>query len=211
LATSERRTVLRLALEVVREPMFLLLLAAGGLYVAFGDIQEALTLLGFVVIVMTITIVQEGRTERALDALRDLTSPRAQVLRDGVVVTLPARELVPGDVIRVAEGDRVAAGAVLREGTALSVDESLLTHGRSSRHGARDRAPRRDRRCRGHPGVRARGARRRRARRPARKHLDRRARRARPQASHHPRAAAPRARRRHDRRRRQRRARPARR
>ncbi|MBL8621671.1 MAG: HAD-IC family P-type ATPase [Myxococcales bacterium] len=127
LATSERRTALRLALEVVREPMFVLLIVAGGLYVAFGDVQEALTLLGFVVIVMAITIVQEGRTERALDALRDLSSPRAQVLRDGAVVTLAARDLVRGDVIRVAEGDRVPADAVLREGTALSVDESLLT------------------------------------------------------------------------------------
>ncbi len=127
LATSERRTALRLAREVVREPMFVLLLVAGGLYVAFGDVQEALTLLGFVVIVMAITIVQEGRTERALDALRDLSSPRAQVLRDGAVVTLAARDLVRGDVIRVAEGDRVPADAALREGTALSVDESLLT------------------------------------------------------------------------------------
>jgi Ca2+-transporting ATPase len=127
LPTSERRTALRLALDVVREPMFVLLLAAGGLYVAFGDVQEALTLLGFVVIVMAITIVQEGRTERALDALRDLSSPRAQVLRDGAVITLAARDLVAGDVIRVAEGDRVPADAALREGTALAVDESLLT------------------------------------------------------------------------------------
>jgi Ca2+-transporting ATPase len=79
------------------------------------------------VIVMTITVVQEGRTERALDALRTLSSPRAQVLRDGVVVTVAARELVRGDVIRVAEGDRVPADAALRDGTALAVDESLLT------------------------------------------------------------------------------------
>jgi Ca2+-transporting ATPase len=127
LATTQRRTALRLAVGVVREPMFLLLLAAGALYLAFGDLREALTLLGFVVIVMTITVVQEGRTERALEALRELSSPRAQVLRDGVVITVPARELVRGDIIRVAEGDRVPADAALREGTALSVDESLLT------------------------------------------------------------------------------------
>ncbi len=127
LATSQRRTGLRLAVGVVREPMFLLLLAAGALYIAFGDLREALTLLGFVVIVITITVVQEGRTERALEALRELSSPRAQVLRDGVVITLPARDLVRGDIVRVAEGDRVPADAALREGNALSVDESLLT------------------------------------------------------------------------------------
>ncbi len=127
LAIAQQRTLLRLALGVAREPMFLLLLAAGGLYIAFGDLQEALTLLGFVVIVMTITVVQEGRTEGALEALRELSSPRAQVLRDGVVITVPARDLVRGDIIRVAEGDRVPADAALRDGTALSVDESLLT------------------------------------------------------------------------------------
>ena len=127
LATGSRRTLVRIALGVAGEPMFLLLLAAGALYAGFGDLREALTLLGFVVIVLAITVVQEGRTERALEALRELSSPRAQVLRDGAVVTVAARELVRGDVIRVAEGDRVPADAALREGTALSVDESLLT------------------------------------------------------------------------------------
>lgn len=124
---QDRRTLLVLLLEVVRQPMFLLLLGSATLYLAFGDLREGLTLLGFVVVVITITVVQEGRTERALDALRDLSSPRAQVLRDGVVRTVAARELVRGDVIRVAEGDRVPADALLRDGAALGVDESLLT------------------------------------------------------------------------------------
>ncbi|MCA9610166.1 MAG: HAD-IC family P-type ATPase, partial [Myxococcales bacterium] len=121
------RTVWRLIFDVVKEPMFLLLLTAAGLYLAFGDLREALTLLGFVVVIIVITVVQEGRTARALEALRDLSSPRALVLRDGVVRTVPGRELVVGDVIRVAEGDRVPADAILREGTVLTVDESLLT------------------------------------------------------------------------------------
>ncbi|MCB9596730.1 MAG: cation-translocating P-type ATPase [Sandaracinaceae bacterium] len=121
------RSPLRLILDVVREPMFLLLLGAASLYLAFGDLREALTLLGFVVVIITITVVQEGRTARALDALRDLSSPRALVLRDGVARTVAGRDLVVGDVIRVAEGDRVPADAVLREGTVLQLDESLLT------------------------------------------------------------------------------------
>jgi Ca2+-transporting ATPase len=124
---EQKRTLPRLLWDVVKEPMFLLLLASAGLYLAFGDLKEGLTLLGFVVVVITITVVQEGRTERALDALRDLSSPRAQVLRGGLVKTVPARELVLGDVIRVAEGDRVPGDALLRAGATLTVDESLLT------------------------------------------------------------------------------------
>jgi Ca2+-transporting ATPase len=127
LPSERRRGVWRIAFEVVREPMFLLLIAAATLYFVFGDVQEALTLLGAVVVVLAITIVQEGRTERSIAALRDLSSPRAQVIRDGVVRTVAGRELVRGDVVKIAEGDRVPADLLLRRGTALAVDESLLT------------------------------------------------------------------------------------
>ncbi len=127
LPSPERRTIFRVAFDAAREPMMLLLFGAAGLYVAFGDLREALTLLAFVVVVTAITVVQEGRTERTLDALRDLTSPRAQVLRDGTVRTIPGRDVVRGDVLRVSEGDRIPADAKLVAGTALTVDESLLT------------------------------------------------------------------------------------
>jgi Ca2+-transporting ATPase len=127
LPSERRRGVWRIAFEVVREPMFLLLIAAATLYFVFGDVQEALTLLGAVVVVLAITIVQEGRTEKSIAALRDLSSPRAQVIRDGVVRTVPGRELVRGDVVKIAEGDRVPADLLLRRGTALAVDESLLS------------------------------------------------------------------------------------
>jgi len=127
LPAEQRRGLLGLLRGVFKEPMFLLLLGAAALYLTFGDWKEGLTLLGFVVVVITITVVQEGRTERALDALRDLSSPQAQVIRGGLVQIVPARELVRGDIILVAEGDRVPADALLREGATLSVDESLLT------------------------------------------------------------------------------------
>lgn len=107
--------------------MFLLLVASAALYFLFGDVREGITLSSFVVVMISITVIQEGRTERALDALRDLSAPKAKVERDGVTSTIDARELVRGDVIVVAEGDRVPADSLLREGTALSVDESLLT------------------------------------------------------------------------------------
>jgi Ca2+-transporting ATPase len=107
--------------------MFIMLVAAGALYLLMGEPADALLLLGFVFVVMGITIIQEQRTERALDALRDLSSPRALVIRDGRQHRIPGREVVPGDILVVAEGDRVPADAVLRASINLSVDESLLT------------------------------------------------------------------------------------
>ncbi|MEN6335477.1 MAG: cation-translocating P-type ATPase [Phycisphaerales bacterium] len=127
LPSSRRRNGLAIALEVIREPMFLLLVACGVVYLFMGEPREALMLLGFVFVVMGITIVQERRTERALDALRDLSSPRALVVRDGQQDRVAGREVVRGDFIILAEGDRVPADAILRYSVNLSADESLLT------------------------------------------------------------------------------------
>jgi Ca2+-transporting ATPase len=127
LPSSERRNLLSIALSVTREPMFLLLLAGGALYLTLGDLEEGLMLLGFVLVVMGITLYQERRTEHALESLRNLSSPRALVIRNGIQKRIPARELVKGDVILVSEGDRVPADAVILESSNLTLDESLLT------------------------------------------------------------------------------------
>jgi Ca2+-transporting ATPase len=127
LPSREDRGLLAIAWEVVREPMFLLLVAAGSLYLLMGSPKDALLLLGFVFVIMGITIVQERRTEHALEALRDLSSPRALVIREGRQQRIAGRDVVPGDLVIVAEGDRVPADALLRAGLHLSVDESLLT------------------------------------------------------------------------------------
>jgi Ca2+-transporting ATPase len=127
LPTSQQRSGLAIALEVVREPMFLLLVACGVVYLLLGEPKEALMLLGFVFVVMGITIFQERRTERALEALRDLSSPRALVIRDAKQKRIAGRDVVRGDVIILAEGDRVPADAVLQYAVNLSADESLLT------------------------------------------------------------------------------------
>jgi Ca2+-transporting ATPase len=107
--------------------MFLLLLAAGALYLAFGDLQEGLTLFGFVLLTLTLTLFQEGRTERAIEALRDLTSPRALVIRDGQPQRIAGRDLVRGDLLKLSEGDRVPADALLLLADGVRADESLLT------------------------------------------------------------------------------------
>jgi len=127
LPSQKKRGILAITFEVVREPMFILLVSAGAIYLLMGSPGDALMLIGFVFIVMGITIVQERRTERALDALRDLSSPRALIIRGGVRRRIPGREVVCGDVLILSEGDRVPADAILRSSINLAVDESLLT------------------------------------------------------------------------------------
>ncbi|MFA5118973.1 MAG: cation-translocating P-type ATPase [Candidatus Omnitrophota bacterium] len=127
LLLAKRRCVLKIVIEVLKEPMFLLLVACGAIYLVLGDRGEASLLLGFVFVIMGITIYQEGKTEKAIEALRDLSSPRALVIRDGTHKRIPGKEVVNDDILVVQEGDRVPADAVLLWGINLSVDESLLT------------------------------------------------------------------------------------
>ncbi len=127
LPRPDHRTVLGIVLEVLREPMLALLLGGGLIYLMLGDLQEALILLIFATMSVAITVIQETRTERVLEALRDLTSPRALVIRDGERKRIAGREVVRGDIIVLAEGDRVPADAVLVQAQDLQADESLLT------------------------------------------------------------------------------------
>ena len=127
LAADEGRSLSRIAAEVLREPMFLLLLGAGSIYLLMGDVHEAMILLGFVFVIMGITIFQERRTEKTLDALRDLSSPRALALRDGQPARIPGREVVCDDILIISEGDRVPADGLVISAHELAVDESLLT------------------------------------------------------------------------------------
>ena len=127
LSLEKTRGLLKICAEVVTEPMFMLLLAAGGIYLLMGDVHDALVLLAFVVIIMGVTIAQEQRTEHALEALRDLSSPRALVIRDGAETRIAGCDVVLGDILLLAEGDRVPADARVLEFHELSADESMLT------------------------------------------------------------------------------------
>ncbi len=127
LPSAERHGILALALHVASEPMFLLLIAAASVYLVLGDLEEALVLAASIVVVLAITVVQERRTERALEALRDLSSPRALVLRGGRETRIAGAEVVRGDLLLLREGDRVPADARLDDAHDLAADESLLT------------------------------------------------------------------------------------
>jgi Ca2+-transporting ATPase len=127
LPSSRRSTTLAIVLGVAREPMFLLLIVSAIIYFTLGDLREALILSVSVFFIMGITIFQERKTERALEALRDLSSPRALVVRDGEEKRIAGREVVRDDLLILTEGDRVPADAALLSCNDLMVDESLLT------------------------------------------------------------------------------------
>lgn len=127
LPSGDRRGAARIVADVLREPMFALLLVAGAAYLLLGDLTEAIVLSAFATLSVLITVVQESRSERVLATLRDQASPRAFVIRDGRRQRIPGREVVRGDTIVLLDGDRIPADAVLVSTNGLMVDESLLT------------------------------------------------------------------------------------
>ncbi len=127
LPQERQRSIPRIVLEAVREPMLQLLLGAGVVYLLIGDLAEALILLAFAMLNVVLVVVQESRTERALAALKDLTSPTAMVIRDGARQRIPGADIVVGDIVVLVEGDRVPADARLIEVADLQADESMLT------------------------------------------------------------------------------------
>ena len=127
LPTARPKSNVAIAAHVLREPMFVLLLATGVVYLALGSLKEAIALMGAIFVVIGITLYQERKTERTLQALRDLSSPRALVIRDGRRKRIAGREVVREDLLVLSEGDRVPADAFVRSAINLAVDESLLT------------------------------------------------------------------------------------
>jgi len=127
LPTARKRATLAIALDVATEPMFLLLIAAAAIYIMLGDLREALVLGASVLVMALITVVQQRKAERALEALRDLSSPRALVVRDGERQRISGADVVRGDVVVLSEGDRVPADARVQGTNELELDESLLT------------------------------------------------------------------------------------
>jgi Ca2+-transporting ATPase len=124
---TRRRRLRTIALQVLREPMFLLLVVAAAVYLVLGDLGEALVLAASVAVMLVIAVLQERKAERALEALRELSSPRARVIRDGERQRIAGADVVRGDLALLAEGDRVPADARLVEANEMEVDESLLT------------------------------------------------------------------------------------
>jgi Ca2+-transporting ATPase len=120
------RLVTRLVNQL-RDPLLIVLLGAAVLTVAIGDLSDAAVIMVVVLANTTVGVVQELRADRAITALTHLSAPRARVIRDGTEVEVPSAEVVPGDLLVLAEGDLVAADGEIVESAALLVDESSLT------------------------------------------------------------------------------------
>ncbi len=127
LPTAHPRTFITVALDIIREPMFIFLIIATTLYLFLGELKEGLFLTTFVFLIIAITLYQQGKAEKALKSLRNLTSPRALVIRDGQTIRVNGSEIVPDDVILINEGDRIPADGILLSANDLQIDESLLT------------------------------------------------------------------------------------
>lgn len=127
LPSEKPKNILRIAFEVIKEPMFLLLISCGGLYIILGNVNEGIILLSTIFIIIFITFYQYQKTEKALNSLKHLSAPLALVLRNGIETKIPGREIVPDDIIILFEGDRIIADGMLLEANNLTIDESILT------------------------------------------------------------------------------------
>ena len=127
LPSEKPKDIFAIVMVVGKEPMFLLLIACGLLYIILGDIFEGLILLSSLLIIIFITVYQYQKTEKALNALKKLSSPRAMVLRNGKEIRIAGREIVPDDIVLLHEGDRIPADGILIDSLNLTIDESILT------------------------------------------------------------------------------------
>jgi Ca2+-transporting ATPase len=127
LAQESKKSFWQQNYKTISEPMVLLLLASAFIYLLIGDFSEGMLLLFSVVLLIALTTYQERKSQKALDALRDLSSPRSLVLRSGIKQRVAANQLVPGDLIYLHEGDRIPADGAILESNHLTVDESLLS------------------------------------------------------------------------------------
>ena len=122
-----RKRIIHLFLDVVKEPMFLLLLLCSLIYFIIGEITEAVILLFWVLMVVFITFYQYSKAEKALATLKQLATPKAHVIRNGIQESIPSREVVPHDILIIHQGDRIPADGQIIEASNLSIDESILT------------------------------------------------------------------------------------
>lgn len=114
-------------LHVITEPMFLLLIIAAVIYFILGEPKDGAIMLVFVVGIISIEVIQEWKTDKTLNALKDLSAPHVKVLRDGAEKIINSSDLVPGDLMYIAEGVKVPADGVVLKSSTLCVDESYLT------------------------------------------------------------------------------------
>ena len=125
--SEKKLSLVRQIITVASEPMLILLIAAGAINFFLAEFLDASMLMVTVFIVLGISIIQSRRTENALFALQQLSTPFAKVVRDGTEMRIPSNQVVVGDLLLLHEGDRICADAIVEHGAAISADESTLT------------------------------------------------------------------------------------
>jgi len=127
LVPEKKENIFHKIFHVITEPMFLLLIIAAGVYFVLGEPKDGAIMLVFVVGIISIEAIQEWKTDKTLKALKDLSAPHVKVLRDGEEKTINSSDLVPGDIMYIAEGVKIPADGTVVRASTLSVDESSLT------------------------------------------------------------------------------------
>lgn len=127
LTPQKKENLLRKILHIICEPMFLLLLVAAAIYFLLGEPRDGMIMLVFVVGIISIDAIQEWKTDKTLNALKDLSAPHITVIRDGMEQTIASVDLVPGDLMLICEGVKIPADGVVVKCADLCVDESSLT------------------------------------------------------------------------------------
>ncbi|MFD8544496.1 cation-translocating P-type ATPase [Streptomyces sp. NPDC059649] len=127
LPAEPRTPVWRRVLQQVRDPLIVVLLVAAALTIATGDFHDAAVILFVITVNTVVGVVQEVRAEHAVAALSAMSAPAARVVRDGTERSVAAADVVPGDLVLLAEGDIVPADGDVRDATLLLLDESSLT------------------------------------------------------------------------------------
>ena len=127
LADKEQVATWKLFLETFKDPMVIVLLAAAGIQILLGEIAESLIIFLVLIINSVISVIQTKKAESSLEALRDMSAPEAKVIRDSTNTIIPARELVPGDIVLLEAGDYIPADGRIISSESLRVNEGMLT------------------------------------------------------------------------------------
>jgi Ca2+-transporting ATPase len=126
-STAQKSTFLKQLVQIGTDPLFLLLILCGLLYFLLGDFQAGSIFLGWTLLVAMSSVFQQYRTQHALAALQKLAPERSHVIRAGVAQQVNSEDLVPGDLVLLTEGNRLAADGVLLGSSVLSIDESIIS------------------------------------------------------------------------------------
>lgn len=127
LTPQKKESFFRKVLHILCEPMFLLLIVAAVIYFVLGEPRDGAIMLVFVLGIISIDVIQEWKTDKTLNALKDLSAPQVVVIRDGEEKVIASADLVPGDLMMICEGVKIPADGIVVHSNDLCVDESSLT------------------------------------------------------------------------------------